>query len=138
MKSYIVKVNGVAYNVEVEEAAPGEGAAYQPPPSPAPVKPAVAPPAAAPPPTLPAVQTPKPLAAPASAGETQLTSPLPGTVLKILTSRGQSVKKGEPLLIVEAMKMENEVSAPADGVVASINVNVGSPVNPGDVLLTIS
>ncbi|MCL2617165.1 MAG: biotin/lipoyl-binding protein [Defluviitaleaceae bacterium] len=129
MKSYIVRVNGVSYNVEVEEAA--VGALPQPAfiPAPAPVRPTAAPaPAAAP--------APKPVAV--ATGETPLTSPLPGTVLKILASRGQAVKKGDPVMVIEAMKMENEVAAPIDGTVASINVSVGSAVNSGDVLLTIS
>ena len=121
MKSYIVKVNGVTYNVEIEESDIADSK-----PSFAPARQVLPPPAV--------LQTPK---LPDS-GKIPLTSPLPGTVLRILSSSGQIVKKSQPLLIIEAMKMENEIAAPADGVVASINVSLGQAVNPGDVLLTIS
>jgi biotin carboxyl carrier protein len=64
-----------------------------------------------------------------------VTSPMPGTVLKINVAAGQAVKAGDTLLILEAMKMENEIPAPADGVISKVSVTVGASVNTGDVLI---
>ena len=71
-------------------------------------------------------------------GAVTVTAPIPGTVIKINVSAGDSVKKGQVLLILEAMKMENEITAPQDGTVASINVSKGSAVNAGDVLVSLA
>ena len=73
-----------------------------------------------------------------SAGGVKLEAPMPGTVLKINVKVGDSVKKGDTVLILEAMKMENEIAAPADGVIASVNVAQGASVNTGDVLATLN
>ncbi|MGL5439004.1 MAG: biotin/lipoyl-containing protein [Filifactoraceae bacterium] len=70
-------------------------------------------------------------------GEKIITAPMPGTILDIKVSNGTEVKKGEVLLILEAMKMENEILAPEDGIVSSINVSKGSSVNTGDILATM-
>ena len=119
MKNLIVTVNGVAYNVTVEE---GTGA----------------PVAAAAPVAAPAV-APAPAAAPAgAAGAVSVTAPMPGNILDVKVKAGDSVKAGDTLLILEAMKMENEISAPQDGTIASVNVRKGDVVNSGDLLITMN
>ena len=103
--------------------------------------PVAAAPVAAPAPKPAAAPAPKaePAAAPAAGGPAKaLKSPLPGSITKILVTPGQAVKKGETLLMMEAMKMENEIKAEKDGVVAEINVTVGQNVMNDDVLLTIA
>ena len=115
MKKYRVTVNGIVYEVELEELT---GAA------PAPVS---APAASA--------AAPAPAAAPA-AGE-QITAPMPGTILAVNVSAGQAVKKGEVLMILEAMKMENEIMCPRDGVVASVHTFKGSAVESGALLCVL-
>ncbi|MBR5870448.1 MAG: acetyl-CoA carboxylase biotin carboxyl carrier protein subunit, partial [Clostridia bacterium] len=67
-----------------------------------------------------------------------VTAPMPGNILKVNVSAGQAVKKGDVLMILEAMKMENEICAPADGTVASVNVNSGATVESGAVLCTLN
>ena len=125
MKKYNIVVNGTTYQVEVEEVGGVPSAPKAAPaPAPAPVAAAPAPAPAAP-------------AAPVAAGDKAIVSPMPGTVLDVRVSAGQAVKAGDILLILEAMKMENEIAAPAAGTVKSINVAKGAAVNPGDVLLTI-
>ena len=114
-KTYIVTVNGVSYEVVVEEGAAG----------------AVSAPAAAPAPQ----SSPAPASAPA--GGTKVTSPLPGTLLRIIAKNGTAVKKGDLLCVVEAMKMENEIFSPADGVVNTV-ASEGASLNSGDVILTIA
>lgn len=134
MKRYQIKVNGVVYEVEIEELGgqAGTAPAYTPAtpdnPAPVPQKPA------APAPEKPAAPAAKP--ATAGAGE-QITAPMPGTILNVLVSVGQSVKKGDVLCILEAMKMENEIVSPSDGKIASVNVTKGSSVNAGDLLVSI-
>lgn len=71
------------------------------------------------------------------AGNDAMTSPMPGTILKILVNVGDEVKENQPLLILEAMKMENEVVAPTNGKVSGIHVALGQVVNAGDALITI-
>lgn len=129
MKNYTITVNGTVYDVAVEErgtSVPTGSAA------PAPAAPAPTPaPAAAPAPAAPAP------AAGGSAGSVKITSPMPGKILAVKSSVGADVKKGDVILLLEAMKMENEVVAPQDGKVASINVNSGDMVESGDVLATM-
>ena len=124
MKNYRITVNGKTYEVTVEETGASAPAA---PVAPAPVK-------AAPAPAAPAA----PAAPSAPAGAEKVTSPMPGTVLAVKVAVGQSVKKGETVILLEAMKMENEIPAPRDGVVASISVNKGSSVQAGDLLLSLN
>ena len=125
MKHLTVTVNGVAYDVTVEETAGGAVAA-----------PAAAPTAAAPAAPAPA---PAPAAAPAgSAGAVAVNAPMPGNILDVRVKPGDSVKAGDTLLILEAMKMENEISAPQDGTIASVNVSKGDTVNSGDLLCSMN
>ena len=111
MKKYRVNVNGTAYEVEIEEMT---GA----PAAPAPV----AAPAAAP--------------AASGAGES-ITSPMPGNILAVNVAAGDMVKKGQVLMVLEAMKMENEIMAPHDGKVTAVAVTKGAAVESGALLCTI-
>ena len=122
MKKYNVTVNGTAYEITLEVADASEIKATAP----------AAAPAAAPAPAAVAAPT----AAPAN-GET-VTAPMPGTILAVNVSNGAAVKKGDVLMVLEAMKMENEIVAPADGTVASVNVTKGSSVETGAVLCVIA
>lgn len=135
MKKFLIKVNGNQYEVEVEEVMEGGYAApvSMAAPTPAPASAAV---------SAPAPAAPKPAqAAPnktAATGSVKITAPMPGTVLGVKVNSGDSVKKGQVLLILEAMKMENEIVAPNDGTIASINVSKGTSVNAGDTLLSMN
>lgn len=133
MRTFQVKVNGVSYQVEVEETAGGFAPAPQAAPAaPVPV-PAAAPAAPAP---APAAVPAAPVAAPVAGGE-KINSPMPGTILDVRVSAGQSVKKGQVLCILEAMKMENEIISPRDGAVAQVVANKGASVNAGDPLMVL-
>ena len=139
MKKFNVTVNGKTYAVEVEEVGAGQGGfTYQPvqqaAPAPAPVKQAAPQPQAAPAPEAPAPAAPK-AAGPVS-GET-ISAPMPGTILDVKVSEGQQVKAGDILLILEAMKMENEIVSPKDGVVNRIHTSKSATVSTGDALVTI-
>ena len=125
MKNYRITVNGTAYDVAVEELAAGA--------APAPVA-QVAAPVAAPAPAV----APAPAAKSAGAGSIKVASPMPGKILDVKAKVGDAVKKGQVLLILEAMKMENEVVAPEDGTVASIDVAVGAMVEAGDTLASLN
>ena len=118
-------------------AAPAAPVAAAPVAAPAPA-PAAAP-APAPAPAPAAEAAPAPAAAPVSvgAGETPVNSPMPGSIFKIECSVGQSVKAGDVLIVLEAMKMEIEVSAPVDGTVKAIAVSNGATVNTDDLLVTL-
>ena len=112
MKKYRVNVNGTSYEIEIELMSESEAKA------------APAPSAQA--------------AAPAATGEGEaIASPMPGTILDVKVNVGDSVKKGQVLMILEAMKMENEIMAGTDGVVTSIGVTKGASVQTGDALCTI-
>ena len=120
---YTATLNGKQYDVELERI--GE---YEPIPrygeaAPAPAAPITAP-AAAP--------------APAAAGGQSVEAPMPGKILDIRVKVGDAVKYGQPVVIMEAMKMETEIVAPADGTVASVNVNSGDTVETGAVLVTLN
>lgn len=123
MKNYTITVNGNVYEVTVEEGSTGKAAPAAPK---APVMPKSAPKAAA------------PAAAAAGEGSVKVTSPMPGKILAVKANAGQAVSKGDILLVLEAMKMENEIVAPSDGTVASINVAVGGTVEAGDTLATLN
>ncbi|MFT4144079.1 MAG: biotin/lipoyl-binding protein [Mobilitalea sp.] len=135
MKYYTITVNGNTYNVSVEEgiAAPVTAPVSTAPAAPAPQA-AAAPASPAPAPEIPA-------AAPAtggSAGNVKITAPMPGKIISTKAGIGQSVKKGEVILILEAMKMENEIVAPQDGTVASIDISAGDAVEAGTILATLN
>ena len=123
MKKYNITVNGTTYEVVVEEVTGSSNShsAYTPPVTHAPQK------------SLPT----KPRSD-ASVGGNNVCSPMPGTILDVKVSSGQSVKKGDVICVLEAMKMENDIPAPCDGVVASINVQKGASVAAGDVIAIIN
>lgn len=127
MKNYRITVNGVSYDVTVEETA---AAATQP----APVPSAAPAPKAAPAPAA----APAPKAAPVATGANAIKAPMPGTIVKVNVKAGDSVKRGDVLCVLEAMKMENEIMAPADGTVAGVNVSAGESVQTDAVLLSLN
>jgi len=136
MRKFNIKVNGQAYEVEVEEVAGGFAPAPVVPVAAAPA-PAVAP-VAAPAPEkaeVKAAPAPAPVAAPA--GGIQLKAPMPGTVIDFKATNGAAVKKGQTVLILEAMKMENEIVAPVDGVITFV-ASKGASVNTDDLLAVIA
>ncbi len=122
MKNYRITVNGNVYDVEVEELAAGVVSA------PVATTPMAAPKAA-----------PKKVAAPSGTeGAIKVNAPMPGKILSVKAAVGQAVKKGDVIMILEAMKMENEIVAAEDGTVATINVNEGASVEAGSVLATLN
>lgn len=128
---YKITLKGRTYEVEVEHGEAmliDEYDAIAPAPAAAPVAAAPAPAAAA---------APAPAAAPAAVAGTPVTAPLPGNVLEVKVKPGESVKAGQLLVLIEAMKMENEVFAPADGIVKQILAQKGALVATGDTLLVI-
>ena len=131
---YKVTLNGKIYEVEVEKGEAvllKEYAAAAPAPAPAPVAAPAAPAAPAPAPAAPAAS--------ANLGAGRVVgAPLPGTVLQVKGSEGQKVKAGETIIIIEAMKMENEVVAPVDGTITSIVAQKGAAVQANDPLFTIA
>ena len=131
MKTYNITVNGVTYTVSVEEVngAAAPAAAATPVATPAP--------AAAPAP----VAAPKPAAAPKKsgvAGAISVKAPMPGNIIKVNAKVGDSVKKGDVLIVLEAMKMENDICAPEDGTVASIEFAQGATVETDALLVTLN
>lgn len=133
LRKFKISIDGQEYLVEMEEI----GGVPQPA---APVAPAAPAPAAEPvQAAAPEVQAPAaaPAAPSAPAGADALTAPMPGAILKILVNVGDAVKQNQPLMILEAMKMENEIVASNDGTVTGIHVQQGDVVNPGDPLITV-
>ncbi len=122
MKNYTITVNGNVYNVTVEEGQTSDAPAAAP----------VAAPKAAP------AAAPKAAAPAASAGSVKVTAGAAGKVFKVEASVGQAVKAGDPVIILEAMKMEIPVVAPQDGTVASIDVAVGDAVEAGATLASLN
>ena len=128
IKKFNVTVNGTTYEVEVEEVKAEGGAAPKAPVQKAAPAPAPAPKAAA------------PAAAPkvaAGAGEHSIDAPMPGKVIKLVANEGQAVKAGDVLLILEAMKMQNEITADADGTVKKFNVAAGQSVKARESLVIL-
>ena len=125
MSKYRITVEGKTYEMDVELIG-ANGAVV------APVAKASAPVVAAP------KAAPAPVAAkPAEVGSGSVVAPMPGTILKVLKASGDAVKAGEVVLILEAMKMENEITAPVDGTIASLNLTEGSTVAGGDLLFDV-
>ena len=123
-----VTVNGKVYEVETEAAAPAPKPAAKP--APVAPKPAAAPAAA------PKAETKANSQEPTANGQ-QVKSPLPGSVIKVLVAEGQAVKKGDTLLTLESMKMENAIMAEADGTVKQIAVTPGQNVMQDDLLIVL-
>ena len=121
MKNLKITVNGVTYDVQVEEV--GESSA-----------PAAPAPAAKPAPKA----APKAAAKPAATGGEPVSAPMPGTIMSVNVTAGQSVKSGDVLLVLEAMKMENEIKAPKDATVVSVAVSKGESVDTGATLVTLA
>ena len=122
MKNYTITVNGNVYDVTVEEGTGSKSGAAK----------AAAPKAAAP------KAAPK-AAAPAGAqGAVKVNAPMPGKILKVNVNAGAAVKKGDVLLVLEAMKMENEICAPQDGTVATVECAAGDSVESGKVLVSMN
>ncbi len=117
MRRFHISVNGTAYDVAVEEITGGEATAPVAAPA-APAKPAAP-------------------VAPTVAGGTKVVAPMPGTIVNVNVAVGDTVKEGQVVMILEAMKMENDIVAVCDGKVASIKVNKGDAVESNDLLLTI-
>ena len=120
MKKYKVNVNGTEYEIEIELMSEADAAEAK-----------SAPAAAAPKAEAPKAEVPK-----AGAGEA-VNSPMPGTILSVNVKAGDAVKKGQVLMILEAMKMENEIMAGADGTVTAVMVSAGQSVDAGAALCTI-
>ena len=120
MKQLKITVNGKAYDVQVEEVGAATALATSA-PAPAAEKAAPAAPAAAP-----------------AAGSENINSPMPGTILDVKVANGAAVKAGEVLLVLEAMKMENEIKAPHDATVAAVLVKKGDTVDSGTPLVSLS
>ena len=122
MKNYTITVNGNVYNVTVEEGTTA-GVVQAP---------------AAAPKAAPAAAPAAPKAAPAGAGAVKITAPMPGKIVAVKANAGAAVKKGQVILVLEAMKMENDVVAPQDGTLASVDVATGASVEAGSVLATMN
>lgn len=147
MKSYKFRINGNEYNVDINSVEGNiadvtvNGASYQVEMENAPAhvqKPAQAPATATTAPASSATTTPAPKAAvPAGAGK-PVTSPLPGVIIEVSVKEGQTVKAGQKVAVLEAMKMENEIQAPADGTVTAILVNKGDSVLEGAEIVKIA
>jgi len=113
MKTYKITVNGKVYMVEVEEAGANETAAAP-------------------------VQNAAPAAPSAGGNDEKIEAPIQGTILSVTAPAGTSVKKGQILAILEAMKLENEIVSPFDGTVTSVLIKEGQVVDSGTLLMTIS
>ncbi len=120
MKNLRITVNGTAYDVQVEELGSSSASA------------------AAPVAAAPAATAAKPAAPAGAQGSVVIKAPMPGTVVNVVVSAGQSVKSGDDLVFIEAMKMETPVKAPQDGTVATIEVSKGESVDSGKVLVTLN
>lgn len=131
MKQFKITVNGKTYDVAVEET---NGVASAPAAAPVAAAPAAAPAPAAPA----AAPTPAAPAAPVATGAEKVNSPMPGNIIDIKVAAGDTVTNGQTLLILEAMKMENEIKAPCDGTVAGVHVAKGDTVDSGALLISLN
>ncbi len=122
MRKFTVNVNGTKYEVEVEEFAPGSKASESRPAA-EPLKASV--------PSTPASS------APVAGGKESITSPMPGTIVDVRVKSGDNVRSGDVLVVLEAMKMENEILAPIDGKVTDVKVGKGASVESGELLVVI-
>lgn len=136
MRRFIINVNGNSYNVDVEEVGGAAPAAPAPQVSVAATPAAPAPQAAAAP-AAPVSQAPAAAAPAAPVGGTQITAPMPGTILDVKVAVGQQVAEGDILMILEAMKMENEIMAPHAGVIEAVSASKGASVETGTLLAVI-
>ncbi|WP_298818664.1 biotin/lipoyl-containing protein [Chloroflexus sp.] len=128
---FAVQLNGREFEVQLSES--GEVSEIVPRAAPAPV--AITPP----PTTAPAAPpTAKPLPPPTTVGDNLIRAPMPGTILQIVVSPGARVKRGQPIIVLEAMKMNNSIGAPRDGVVAAILVKTGQSVGYGEPLAQLA
>ena len=116
MKTYKVNVNGTQYMVEIELIDGAQAPVAQ---------------------AAPAAQAQAPAPVQTSAGGETVTSPMPGTILDVKVQAGDTVSEGQVIMILEAMKMENEIMAPVSGTIAALNVTKGAAVQSGDVLCSI-
>lgn len=114
-KTYHIKLNGKVYEVEIEEVKQGTVVKQQ----------------------VTNTAATKATSKTSGTGE-KVSAPMPGTILNVLVKEGETVKKGQVLVILEAMKMENEIVAPVDGQIVSVSVEKGQNVNLGDSLLQIA
>lgn len=132
MKTFRVTVDGKSYNVQVEEVTGNV-------PAVSPARPVSAPaPAPAPEPVQAAEETPVVDSTPPPAGAQSITSPMPGTILDMRVAVGDVVEKNQVLLILEAMKMENEIVAPEAGTIVALHVGKGSTVETNDLMVSIN
>ena len=143
MKRYKLKINGNAYEVAINSIEGNiadvtvNGASYQVEMENAPAA-AVAAPAVQAPAVQPAAATAAPAAQPASGAGTKVTSPLPGVIIEVSVKVGDAVKAGQKVAVIEAMKMENEISATKDGTISAIHVSKGDSVLEGADVVSIA
>lgn len=130
MKKFKVTVNGKAYEVEVEEMGGAPAAAPQAAAAPAPAAPAA-------PATAPAATPAPAVGGPIPEGAITVKAPMPGKISALKAEAGKAVKRGDIILVLEAMKMQNDITATADGTLHEIRVNPGDNVKTGDVLAVI-
>lgn len=133
MRKFNITVNGKTYEVVVDEVGSAPAAS-----APVASAPAVSAPAAAPAPVAAAPAAPAapaPVAVPTEG--TTISAPMPGTILKVNVEKGASVKKGDVLVVLEAMKMENDIQAPVDGTIIAVQTSKGASVDTGAPLVTI-
>ena len=130
MRNFVITVNGKTYEVGVEEVGATANVAT------APVVVAAAPKVEAPKAEAPKAEAPKAVAKPVSANGEKVLSPFPGLIKNLLVAEGATVKKDQPILVLEAMKMDNDITAPCDGVV-SFQVAKGANVESDSVLAVI-
>lgn len=129
MSKYKITLNGKAYEIEVEEISESEAKSASTAKAPAAAPAAKAAPAAAP--------AAKSSAAPVSGGAGSVNAPMPGTILRVNKNVGDSVNAGESVVVLEAMKMENDINSPKAGVVKALYVNKGDTVASGQVLFEV-